>query len=378
MTHAEGPRTRSRLTVVSGTPHLRPSTVLEMGSDMERLYTALYPLGDAQAAGAAAGLSDERARKALQALQDMGFVARQHKNWRCAIPVANETDGEMVRIWAEPIANVVIARLESLHEEGVALAALVERDMARSTVMTFGLIEAARRPFQALEEQMRVSTPDRGRFGQFSVAVFTHEVPGQKSVLHGGLSCSEHETTDGAPYCAYFFHPSVTRRPGIKDLDAAFPFLDDGHPVSEKVLDRLAPFARGLVTADVRARVADSLSVPRPRHDEFWRRLAQLHAVGGAGEETRLAVPLLPLAAWKDYLSLLDGLKAEIAERVADAAEDLRARTLRCSFADCNFADTVLVFFTYLQGLVNEAIASRNWLTMPKEADYSWGALMAV
>ena len=92
----------------------------------------------------------------------------------------------------------------------------------------------------------------------------------------------------------------------------------------------------------------------------------------------RVAAPTLPLRAWKDGLSLLAEIGDEINETVADAADDLRRRAARCSFADCFFSDSVAASFAYLDGLVKQAIGEREWIEPPDEADFSWGALIVV
>ena len=104
--------------------------------------------------------------------------------------------------------------------------------------------------------------------------------------------------------------------------------------------------------------------------------LIRLGAVRDHEGETRAAVPHLPLAPWRDYLSTLDGVGEEICRTIAEAANDLRRRAVHCSFADCNFADAVFVFFSYLQNLVKQAIDERKWTAFPDEADFTWGALI--
>ena len=182
MTTTDRPEPRFRLSVVSGASTLR-GPLFEHDSNTAKLYLALYPAGDTDAAVASIGLSPERAQQELQLLQDMRLIVRKEDHWRGTMPVVSGTDGELIRVWTEPIAEVVSHRLDSLYQEVAALSELVEGDLARSTVTTFGLIEATRRPFDALREQMEASVPDRGDFGTFSAAVFTCEVLG-----HGILS----------------------------------------------------------------------------------------------------------------------------------------------------------------------------------------------
>ena len=145
-------------------------------------------------------------------------------------------------------------------------------------------------------------------------------------------------------------------------------------PIS--VLGKLARVVRDEVTAEERARLAEELEIADARHDEFWACLADLNAVTEENGRFRVALPTLPLGLWKESLSLLEEIGADIDETVADAADDLRKRAVRCSFADCYFSDSVAACFAYLEGLVKQAIGEREWIALPEEADFSWGALI--
>ena len=91
----------------------------------------------------------------------------------------------------------------------------------------------------------------------------------------------------------------------------------------------------------------------------------------------RVIVPRLDREDWEGYVDWLREIGAQIESAVADAAGELRKRALHCSFADCDFADSVLAFLMYLECMVEKAIADRNWVSLPAEADFSWGALIA-
>jgi len=361
-------------TVLSGQTSLLPHKVLEWGSPMYKLYRALYPCGDADAAAESAGLSPEAADEQLGFLQELRFVAPKDKQWRCTVPIVNDADGEMIRIWGEPVAQVVIGRLESLYQEVAAIAELVDDDLARSTVTTFGLLEAVRRPFEALKDELTPSTPDRGPYGAFLSAAFTRTVPAPKS-LTGGLGCS-HGNDDAGEHYAYYFHPCITKRPGMERLDQDFTPKPERRPLAETVLPKLAPVVHDPMDETAMARVADEVDIPRERHAEFWSRLVELRAVAEREGHLHVALPTAPIEPWKEYQGLIDELKADVRERVADAADDLRARTLKCSFADCNFADTVLASFTFLEGMAKEELVKREWIAPPAEADFSWGTLI--
>ena len=145
-------------------------------------------------------------------------------------------------------------------------------------------------------------------------------------------------------------------------------------PIS--VLGKLARVVRDEVTAEERARLAEELEIADARHDEFWACLADLNAVTEEDGRFRVVLPTLPLGLWKESLSLLEEIGADIDETVADAVDDLRKRAARCSFADCYFSDSVAACFAYLEGLVKQAIGEREWIALPEEADFSWGALI--
>jgi len=375
---------RRRLTTVTHAAKTHPETIVFIVSgastfrggpmqgrfNAQKLYMALYPGGDAMAAAAAAGLEPEQAKAELEFLQDMRLVVHQNGAQRCTMPVVDSADAELLRVWAEPIADIVIGRLDSLHDKLAVISEMAEGDLAKSTVMTSGLhMEAARRPFRSLREQLEVSTPDRGRFGSFCVAAFADDAAPDMRKLGG--AGSEHFDDERGERFTYWIHPSVTRRPGIERLDQAFK-----PTIGEFIADKLAPVAHEEITPEVKTRIADELEIPRDRHDEFWAHLADLHAAGKRDGKTVLTVPCLPLAPWKEYGSILDGIGREINETVADAAEDLRKRALHCSFADCYFADSVFAFFSYLEWMVKDAIIERQWTHFPDEADYSWGAMI--
>lgn len=357
---------------VSGESTFR-GPIFEHFSDTDKLYTALYPAGD-DAKAASAGLSRQGTQEQLQLLQDMGLIVRQDDHWRCTMPMVSETDGELIRAWAGPIGDVVIGRLDSIHQKVVGLSEAVAGELTKATVMMIGLVEAASRPLLSLDEQMKVTDPDRGRFGKFRAAVVTYQVPGYKAFF-GGYGRG-HSIEDGREAHAYYFHPSETRRPGIEALDKAFPPAEGRIAISDVILDKLAAVAHCDLTTEVKKRIADELAIAPARHEEFWALLADLHAVAEREGRTAVSVPTLLLPPWKEYLSFLDGIGAEIEAVVADAADDLRKRTLHCSFADCNFADSVLVFLMYVERIVKQAISERNWVSFPEEADFSWGALI--
>lgn len=351
-----------------------PGPIFAHDSDTAKLYLALYPTAGADAA-ASTGLPPECIRQELVRLQNMKLIVPQGDGWRCTMPAVNETDLELIRVWAEPVADVVIRRLDALHREAAALAVQVDGDLAKDTVRTFGLLEAVRRPFSALRERLEASAPDRGTYGSFCAAVFTCDFPGRKR-LSGGWSYG-YSDDDGAEVYTYYFHPSHTDRSGTEAFNRAFSLDQKRGPAVLGALRRMAPDAlQNGLTDQHKAKITDMLKVATERCDAFWSGLVDLHVTAERGGRTEVIVPTLPLAPWKAYLSRLDRIGEEITETVADAADDLRKRAARCSFADGYFADAVMAFFSCLEGIVQQAIADREPLSFPDEADFSWGALI--
>ncbi len=375
MTATTQPHPRSVCQIISGASTFRAGA-LEHDSDIERLYFALYPRGNASEAGEAAGLSREQVEREMAVLREMRFVEPQGDDLLCTMPLVSESDRELMRVWAEPIADVVLRRLDKLHGDMQGLTRHVRDDRAKSTVMTFACHAAVRRPFESLRQQMKTSAPDRGRFGEFRIAMFvsfTSHWPPEDLVFQGGWGAHwDHETRIGSYMC----HPRDTGRPGLAELDRRFPSSDEFQSVSGAAVHRLACLAVPELTPELMTRVADELGLAQEGRDDFWAMLADLHAVRTENETTRIIIPRLPPAVWAAYLLMLDGVGEELNDAAADAADDLRKRALRCSFADCYFADSVFAFFTYLEHVVGAAISRKQWVTFPPEADYSWGAMI--
>lgn len=375
MTTTEPRPTEIRYSATSS-PGARRGPVFEHDSSTARLYLGLYPAGNAAEAAAAAGLPEEVAERELELLESMHLVVRQDDAWRCTMPVADETDMELMRLWAEPIAQVVIGHLESLYTEAVGLSRHVEGDLARSTVVTVAMAEAARRPFSVLQAQLGSAAPDRGSYGKFSAAVSTCEMPDAR-VLRGGHT-SGHSERDGWEMYTYYLQPAGTNRPQVEAFCEAFDLSRaqdaEAREQQETMLHRALT---GGITAELCAELADAQQIPPSRRAEFWRRLVDLQAIAERGDRAEIIVPVLPVQAWKEYLDRLDSIGEEIACQVTDAADGLRRRAARCSFADCYFADSVLIFFACATAIVGGAIDERGWICPPEEADLSWGVLIA-
>ena len=238
------------------------------------------------------------------------------------------------------------------------------------------MAEAARRPFSALQNQLGASAPDRGSYGRFSAAVSTCEMPDAK-VLRGGHS-SGHSERDGREMYTYYLHPAGTRRPEVEAFQEAFDLGPaQAAETREQLESMLHRAVGGGITAELRGEFTDALRIPPRRQAEFWQSLVDLQAIAERGDKAEIIVPVVPVRAWKDYLGHLDDIGEEMTSRVTDAADGLRRRAARCSFADCYFADSVLIFLACAASVVGRAIDERGWVSAPQEADLSWGALIA-
>lgn len=366
------PASYSTLQLISGESTLYGG-LWEHGEPIDRLYQALYPRGALDEATRAAGLTAESAEEELHKLKEMRLVVGDDGLLRCTMPIVNETDGEVIRIWAEPIADVVVSRLEPLVPDARALAGLVEGETARSTVMLFALgFEAARRPFASLRKQLGDTSPDRGRFGRFCATFFRFPY-GRIEPFAAFLGGTGADTwKDGEKeFSDYWFRPKGTRRPGVDRLNALM-----GTERWWPVMGKLAAVAHEELTAEVKDRIAAELGLTDAKRHELWQILEEHGAVGMREGRMVVTVPRLPLGPWKDYLARLDALAGAVEEAVADAAEDLRRRAAVCSFAECFFADAVFAFFSYLWATVQTAVMERHQFRFPEEADFSWGALI--
>jgi hypothetical protein len=195
-------------------------------------------------------------------------------------------------------------------------------------------------------------------------------LPGLTSFL-GGFGC-QHEEKTRPEYFSYLFSPEGTRKASTDRLRRF------GKATLRTVLDRLAHAGCAQLSEEARGAVAEALDVARVQRQAFWRTLLELHAVSLRGGRWFVAVPRVPITAWHNYLRILRRIGDEINARVADSADDLRARARRCSFADCDFNDSVFVFCTFAESFVKEAVVRRLPPRFPKEADFGWGAFIAV
>ena len=338
--------------------------LFEHGSDADRIYRHLYPAGSEQSLQGL-GLAADRRQEQTRSLEEAGLLVRSEAGWRCTMPVVRQTDLEVMRVWAARVAEVVISQLDDLHQRLEGLQPLAEGGDAAGTVMTFGLLEAAGRPFRTMLDQLSETDPSRGRLGSFRITLFECPIPGHAEFI-GGTGIS-HRKDDVPPTYSYWYWPHGTRR----ELVRSFLKRMTGDVRAERVLDALAPYAWSGIGPEDMDRIAHSLCASTERAAEFWEGLVRLHAVEVLEGSARVILPHLPRGPWEEYLARPGQIGAQLEEQVAGAADDLRNRAAHCSFADCNFEDAVLAFWTVLDGLVKESISHRNWVTLPAEADFA-------
>jgi len=109
--------------------------------------------------------------------------------------------------------------------------------------------------------------------------------------------------------------------------------------------------------------------------DRFVADLEQLGGIVRQNGQIELAIPVVPRTAWQPFLDELDQIGGRIVSALADAAGDLRERMTRCSFAECDFSDSVGLCMGLAQDLVGQAISKHEWVEFPDKADCSWGIM---
>jgi hypothetical protein len=107
----------------------------------------------------------------------------------------------------------------------------------------------------------------------------------------------------------------------------------------------------------------------------FLAELERLHAVVKENSTIKLAIPVAPHRVWQPFLDELDHMGERVAAAGADVADDLRKRMVRCSFAECDFSDSVHLCVSFANALVGEEIRRRGWVKFPDRADFAWGIM---
>ena len=110
--------------------------------------------------------------------------------------------------------------------------------------------------------------------------------------------------------------------------------------------------------------------------DRLLDGLQRLGAIRVEGDRVWLAVPALTQDAWEPFrVGEVGRISRELADGMAEGADDLRQRMVHCSFANCDFSDSVGMCVGYARAKVGDAIRSSGYAPFPDKADFSWGVL---
>jgi RNA polymerase sigma factor (sigma-70 family) len=365
------PNRTNRLMVVSGSSTIPGHKVLTYDSAAYRLYVSLYPAGSLQDALSVAELSEESADEAVSYLKELRLIRPEGTSWRCTMPIIGATDLELMLPWARRIAEPVLQNLEALFPRIKQIAENAGSDWKEQTVLLALLKEATRRPLAPIFDQMESSSPERGRYGSFRTAVFECTVPGG-TYLNGGYGTS----MSGSSLSCWMW-PQALERPAISNLERQLHNLHYGTEIRIiDILNRFAWLPENMNPSKQRRLVTKSLGVPDSKAEIFWADLEEVRLVTGDGLLSS-EIPVIQWAEWKRYIDSLSDIGKRISDIVCETADDLRRRASLCSFSDCNFDDCLLAFFELVEGLMLENIKDYEWLSIPDQADFAWGAMIA-
>jgi len=354
----------------------RQDLLFEHDSRTARFYVELYPIGDAGKAGRTLGMSEAEREAELSWLDARKFVARKGDLWRCTMPVMNDSDLEIVRPWAEQVTAPVTAALDDLYARLAAIAGETRPACAKDTVIAAGLYaEAARRPFNKIMGALETSVIDRGEFGKRNVAAVSAEAHWPKG-YSGGIDTAEW-TSDKGPEVRrhYFLWPSGTDRSDLAKLGASLGEHMEGPVAGRGLMGFLCSLSYDPISVQAVGSRAGEFGLKLGDVDRFVADLEQLGGIVRQNGQIELAIPVVPRTAWQPFLDELDQIGGRIVSALADAAGDLRERMTRCSFAECDFSDSVGLCMGLAQDLVGQAISKHEWVEFPDKADCSWGIM---
>jgi RNA polymerase sigma-70 factor (ECF subfamily) len=366
-----------RMTMSSGdSKAARQDLLFDHDSRTARFYVELYPVGDASKAAGALGMSRDETASELAWLEARKLIVRAGDLWRCTMPVMNDKDIEVMRPWAEAVAAPVTAALDGLYNKLSTIAERVGPSPACDTVTAVGLFaEIAMRPFAIIASGMKTSFPDRGEFGRRNVAAVSAKADWPQGYL-GGVHTGRWESDQFAGVRRdYFLWPQGTDRSELMEFarslgeDITDPLEGGG------LIGFLCSLDYDPVSADAVGERTDQLGLKVADVGRFLADLERLHAIVREGSEIKLAIPVVAHPVWQPFLDELDDIGKHVAAAAANAADDLRERMVRCSFAECDFNDSVGLCMRFVEGLVAEAIRKRERVEFPEKADFSWGMI---
>jgi len=347
--------------------------LFEHDSEVSKLYTCLYPVGDPAEAARRAGLEPKRVPELLDFLEVRGLVTADGGQLRCTMPIVSDLDLEILRPWIDRTAGAVTGRLDDLAAEARTIADALPTGSARSTAMAVALFaDPITRPLVAIHDVMEASASDRGEFGRFSAAVcVADEMP---KGFDGGFRSEWVESPYGRCYVIYL-QPHGTDRSAVKR------FLEQ-HPGAAR-LDGPAPSLSGFLPSLEAAPVGrDGI---QPRLAEFGIRddagafAADLIKAGGAwwdGDRLRCGATVDHIPRWEAYWDRFGPIGEAVIERLGEGASDLRRRIARCSFSGCDFADAVTGCVMLVRGTIGAEVRRRGLAETPPAADLSWGYMI--
>ena len=339
-------------------------------------YFNLYPGGTAEHAVGRRGVPRERLESIIESLHALGLIEPTDGEWRCTVPVVTDEDMEALKPWATPVASVVTSRLDELYDDILRLSELAEGRRPVDTIKVVALgCEVRRRAFIAPTRAMNVAASTRqGQVAAFVAASTSYRL--HAGTFLGGSYTSEWEAKDArAPAYEAYCEPKGTDRTSVRELASRCGgSLGDKHHVLWRLFERL--FAEPVPVGREEELLTD-VGIGAEEARDIWQRLIDLGALEQRDGVFVLLVPHLPLSPWKEFLSKLDRIGDEVADVVSEGADALRQRILHCSFADCNFSDSVFASFWCAEGLIVEEIKARGGLETPESADFSWGVLLA-
>jgi RNA polymerase sigma factor (sigma-70 family) len=366
----KGTERTNRTTIVSGSRPGGAGPLYDHNSPTDRLYNALYPIGDLAEAAMKADLNADDARREAETLEKMRLIKPRGDSYRCTSPIVTASDLELILPWAKTVVSPVLEQLDDLFQKALSISESCTTQLQRSTVMMVAMLEASRRPFEPIFRELDSSAPSRGEYGCFRTATFTCDFPGG-TPFHGGYGSSITDKT-----AAYWVWPQGIKRPHIKEfLQTLNEWSLDLKISPEDVLRRFA-WIDALRASEVEPElIPASLHIPQNLRTQFRKELVAARLLDGDGN---LApdIPIVSWDTWMEYQNALDKLGDTVAEVVCDTAADLRRRAAVSSFTDCDFDDSVQVFFTVAESLVSIALLDRKWAEPPEEAAFDWGAMI--
>ncbi len=340
------------------------------------VYMGLYPLGEDDRVAQALALSRAEVDAELAWLAARKLIAKENGRWRCVMPVMLDRDLAIIRPWAQQAVAPILAKLDNLHRELLGIAGDRPENARAQTIVAAGLYDVtAMRSFWGLMEKLAPASPDHGEWGKPAVAAAAVR-EGWPEGYNGHRQSSDSHTDERGARYAYFLWPHGVDRAAMAALLESIGEDVRALDPEEGLLRFLVSLKRGPVSHQEAASRAAESGVRATDVDGLLSELLDLGALRAQNGQLALAVPHVAVKDWQPFVDEVDAIGAQVTGAVADAADDLRARLVRCSFADCDFTESVYLCVCLAAELVSEAIRKREWVRFPELADFSWGVLL--